>query len=141
MKPIPREGCKGKIAYASQAEAEAARHVMRKDFRRTGGGKALRKLQSYGCADCGQWHIGHSSRKGVKLWKLETPKVPTVGQLLRRLRKIEERMDKHQRHRAHVLGQLIQRQAEAEVEAEARRAEIAARVADLADSIRIANQL
>jgi hypothetical protein len=114
MKAILREKCGDKIRYASEAAAEAARHAMKKDLRKSGGGKALRKLNTYSCDECGQWHIGHSSRKGVKLWKLETPKVPTTGQLLRRLRKIEERMDKNQRHRAHVLGQLIQRQAEEE---------------------------
>ena len=106
-----KEKCKGKIAYASQAEAEAARRSMKKDFRRTGGGKGLRKLNSYACDECGQWHIGHSSRKGVQLQKVEAPKIPSDGQLRRRLRNIDARLDKERLHRAHVLGLLIQRQA------------------------------
>jgi hypothetical protein len=140
VKPL-REGCKGKIAYASHAEAEAARHNFIKDRRKSGGGRALRKLHCYFCDECTQFHIGHDSRKGVAPWKPETPKAPTTGQLRRRLRKIETMLEGEKLNRLYQISKIMAAQQQAEAEAEARRAEVAARVADLADSIRIANQL
>jgi hypothetical protein len=105
-----------KLTYRTLEEAEKAIRAFKKDKRYAGGGRGLRKLKAFQCPDCHQWHTGHDNRKGVRLWKLPTPKIPTHGQLLRRLRRIEERLDGEKKHRAHVLGLLIQKQSEEEAQ-------------------------
>src|SRR5690349_12410767 len=94
-----------KQLYRTQREAEAARHTLKKTLRKRGGGHGLRKLNSYLCDECQAWHIGRSSRYQVKL---ETVKIPTDTQIKKRLRKIEDRMDRDLRQRAFLLGKIIE---------------------------------
>jgi hypothetical protein len=98
--------CKHK--YRSQEEAEKARHHMKKELRQNGGGHGLRKLNTYFCEECQAWHLGRSSRYQTKLEKAD---IPTTGELRRRLKRIDKRLDGELRHRAYLLGKIIEADA------------------------------
>jgi hypothetical protein len=52
------------VACASGKKRYASRHLAREHLRRLRGlgDKRPRKLNTYHCASCGDWHVGHSSR-------------------------------------------------------------------------------
>src|SRR5437660_5290209 len=101
--------CPEKIAYPTQAEAEAKRKEM---VRRKFHGKALRWLRSYRCPQCFLWHVGHD----LKRLPVEKPapqkKIPSAGELRRKLERMQsawERQDDYQRRqRAEAIGRLIE---------------------------------
>lgn len=103
--------CRQKVWYPTKqlaAEALAAILAKRDDPR----------LRPYKCRDCGQWHLGHRSRKLAALIKAgaaapvkaEQPKPappPTVGELKRRLARIEKQWTRHQRYRLDLLAKVV----------------------------------
>jgi len=121
--------CAEKIAYPTQAEAEATRKQMvRKRFK----GRALRRLDVFKCPQCFNWHLGHA-RKPVE--KPAPPqKIPRAGDLRRKLERMQsawERQDDYQRRqRAAALGRLIEAER-AMVDAQNEYAEIARQVTAL----------
>jgi hypothetical protein len=106
------ETCKEKQQYRTKAEAEAVVRAMRKDLRKAGGGHGIRRLNAYRCDEHVCWHVGRSNRYGVKLQR--PPRVPSTGELKRKLRRIEERMDRDRRQRAFLLGRIIERDRQRE---------------------------
>lgn len=53
----PRWGCHRKRAYSDQKDAVRALDRMRRE------GKDDGRLGVYGCTSCGQYHVGHNSRR------------------------------------------------------------------------------
>jgi hypothetical protein len=115
------EKCKGKEPYFTHAEAEAACNSMKRSARKTGkGGRSFHRLIVYACGN--HFHIGRDCTQRIQKMSEIThtktaKKIPSQGQLLRRLRNIEDRLLKEQRHRAYVLGQLIAADARKDYEA------------------------
>ena len=97
--------CLEKIGYPTEADAETARkRMVRQKYR----GRALRWLQSFQCPQCFQWHIGHQRRPAPVESAAPQPKIPTTGELRRKLKRIEREWDRANQHRAKVIGQLIE---------------------------------
>jgi|SRR5579859_1044486 len=115
------EKCKAKEPYYSVAEAEAARDNLKRAAKRSGkGGRSFHRLVVYRCGN--HFHIGRDCTQRIeKMAALAhvapVNKIPSYGQLMRRLRHIDERLLKEQRHRAYVLGQIIAADARRDYEA------------------------
>lgn len=112
-----------KQTYQSEAEAEAALADLVAVHRKTGlGGKSWKRLVVYRCPfTCGGFHIGRDSTQRLQKMAEITnskpaKKIPTLGQLKRRLRRIDEKLLKEQRHRAYVWGQIIERDRQRDYE-------------------------
>lgn len=101
------EICKRKFAFATEAEAQAECQRLRYAAKQSGeGGKSWKRLHTFACGK--HFHIGRANSY-AKLKPTPAKRIPTTGQLWRRLRRIEERIDKERQHRAFTLGQLIER--------------------------------
>lgn len=112
--------CKGKFPFATQAEAEAECVRLKRRAKRTGeGGRSFKRLHVYVCGN--HFHIGRDNTQRLqKMGEITNTKpakkIPSYGQLLRRLQKIEEKLLKEQRHRAYVWGQIIERDRQRDYE-------------------------
>jgi hypothetical protein len=136
-----------KQSYPSLAAAEDALARIVREYRRTRhGGKSWKRLVAYRCAKCLQWHHGRDNTEYIqKMHDIANnppvKKIPTTGELKRRLRRIEEKLDGEKLNRLYSFGKIMAAQQQAEADAEARRTEVTERVRDLQDSVRIASQL
>jgi hypothetical protein len=118
--------CRGKDPFFTKAEADAACESLKRDAQKTGeGGKSWRRLNVYACGN--HFHIGRSDSYLPKKPATPMKKIPSLGQLRRKLQRIDQKMDGERRHRAFVWGQVIQAQALAEEAADIRRREEALR--------------
>jgi hypothetical protein len=103
--------CKGKLPFATQAEAQSECVRLKRRAKRTGeGGRSFKRLHVYVCGN--HFHIGRDNSEWLQkmpeiVHNKPAKKIPSQGQLLRRLRNIEKRMDAERRHWAYTLGQLI----------------------------------
>lgn len=104
-----------KRLYFSEADAEAGLRDLAERVQQTGqGGRSFRRLNVYFCPACRGWHVGRAN----KLPKSFTPaspakKVPTAGELRRKLRNLEKQWQRHEdrrrAHRVRILGKLVER--------------------------------
>jgi hypothetical protein len=116
----------GKIPYGTRAQAVVALGIYRDQLKRRGHGKDFRKLHVYLCPICpdGIFHLGRSNVRRIsetEVQQLKKPsapkpevqppakKIPSTGELRRKLKRLEEKIDKYNQHRAFVYGQLIER--------------------------------
>lgn len=85
----------------------------RRSTNHRGGGHSLKGLEVYLCQCRFGWCIGHSkNRKTVIAKKSPAPKIPTTGELKRRLRKLEQQWDRQNRHRAYLLQKVVEADCE-----------------------------
>ena len=105
--------CGDKRKHRSKADAEAARQRLIEDDKQTGrAGKSWKRLNSYLCRDCGFWHVGRTNKLPAG-YKPPQPirKIPTIGQLRRKLERLEVRMlkqdDYWRRQRAEMWARII----------------------------------
>jgi len=107
--------CNGKEPYFTQAEAEAVCANLKSIAKRTGqGGRSWRRLHVYACGN--HFHIGRSNSHAL-LKPLPAKKIPTTGELRRKLKRVEAAIDGAQRHRAFLLGQIIERDRQRDYQA------------------------
>lgn len=127
-----------KQTYLSAAHAEAAQKKMAAIFKKRGG-REYKFLEAYQCRDCGLWHLGRAWKTARRELNhvskpAPQPKPPSVGDLRRRLERMQsawERHDDYQRkQRATALGRLIEAER-AMVDAQNEYAEIARQVTAL----------
>jgi hypothetical protein len=102
-----------KRPYLTEGHATAACKSETTSFTKHGAGAQARYLEAYQCKHCGFWHIGRA-------WKTQRremnhvsrpapqPKIPSVGELRRKLARLEREWDRANQHRAKVIGQLIE---------------------------------
>ncbi|HYM76132.1 MAG TPA: hypothetical protein VE377_09165 [Candidatus Dormibacteraeota bacterium] len=106
------EKCKGKEPYYTHAEAEAACTSLKRSARKTGkGGRSFHRLIVYACGN--HFHIGrdctqHIQKMAEIVHTTSAKKIPSYGELMRKLKRIEAKIDGAQKHRAFVLGQIIE---------------------------------
>jgi hypothetical protein len=106
-----------KDAYISQAEAEERLVAVKASRKAQGhGGKSWKRLVAYRCWKCRMWHLGRdNSERLQKLHEIgntqPVKRIPSTGDLKRRLKKQTAIIDGGLKHRAYLLGQLIQAQA------------------------------
>ena len=80
----------------------------RRSTNHRGGGHSLKGLEVYLCQCRFGWCIGHSkNRKTVIAKKSPAPKIPTMGELRRKFRKLEQQMDGERKHRTFLIGQIV----------------------------------
>jgi len=134
--------CQEKVWYPTAVDAEEARRKMESKSRDKQRAKGL---VVYHCRDCKKFHVGHL-RASYGKPKAETPapappKIPSIGDLKRKVRNLEKRLDAERRHAAYVIGKIVSKDREW-LEAEAERARIEAdRAKDMADTLAIAARL
>lgn len=105
------EKCNGKEPYYTQAEADAALASIVADAKKTGhGGTSWRRLNVYSCGH--HFHVGRNNN--MKFKSLPAKKIPSYGELLRRKKRIDERLLNELKHKAYVQGQIIDADARAE---------------------------
>jgi hypothetical protein len=124
----------GKIPYETRALAVVALGIYRDQLKRRGRGKDFRKLHVYLCPVCpdGIFHLGRSNVRRISETEVQTvkkpatakheapppaKKVPSSGELKRKLKAIDKRLTAELKHRAYVLGQMIQADAQRDYEA------------------------
>jgi hypothetical protein len=106
-----------KDAYVSQHEAEEKLVLLKAERKRQGhGGKSWKRLVAYQCWKCRMWHLGRdNSERLQKLHEITNSqpvkKIPSAGDLKRRLKRIDKRLDGELRHRAYLLGKIIEADA------------------------------
>ena len=92
--------------YYSETEAQDALRRLVEQARRTGhGGKSWKRLNVFPCGN--HLHVGRANQLPAKHSK-PAPKIPSTGELRRKLARIEREWDRANLHRAKVLGQLIE---------------------------------
>jgi hypothetical protein len=133
------KNCDEKIGYATQEEAEAfLAESIRREKRMGRHGKHWKRLVVYPHS-CGQFHIGHVRQICDK--ETAAPKVPSHGDLRRKLARLEKSMDKRRRYQVREIGKIVARDLE-QMRAEETAARILAeRASDLADSIAVARRM
>jgi hypothetical protein len=115
----------GKIPYATRDKAVAALANSRERFKKRGvGDKSWRRLHVYQCSICEghPFHLGRCWRpmkaetEVQSLKKPPTPKpapkspsqkIPSVGELRRKLKRIDNQLARELKHRLYVQGQII----------------------------------
>lgn len=99
----------GKFSYATPAAADTALVQARREYKANGrDGKSWKRLNVYRCPDCQRWHIGRSSKPPVKPAPPENAqRVPSTGELRRRLARIERQMDRNHAYRVKLLSEIV----------------------------------
>src|SRR5258705_8026753 len=104
------KNCDEKIGYATQEEAEAfLAESIRGEKRTKQRGKHYKRLRVYPHT-CGQFHIGHVRRICDK--ETVAPKIPSHGDLRRKLARLEKSMDKRRRYQVQQIGKVVARDLE-----------------------------
>lgn len=125
----------GKIAYETRQLAVAALGYYRDHLKSTGQGSDFRRLHVYLCPLCPKrvFHLGRRRRTAARISEIEvqpwkkkaTPepeaqppvkKIPSTGELKRKLKAIDKRLTAELKHRAYVLGQIIEADARRDYE-------------------------
>ncbi len=94
--------------YFTKAEAENELRWLVIQAKRTGlGGKSYKRLNVFRCGN--HFHVGRANTRPRNHHKpAPAPKIPSTGELRRKLARIERAWDRANLHRAKVLGQLIE---------------------------------
>jgi hypothetical protein len=94
--------------YFSRPEAENALSRLVAQARHTGlGGKSWKRLNVFPCGN--HFHVGRANTLPANYYKPSpAPKIPSTGELRRKLARIERAWDRANLHRAKVIGQLIE---------------------------------
>lgn len=92
--------CADKRQYQSEAEALA----FAKQFRK----KHQKKQRTYLCP-CGWWHLASikPQPKPPVASEAAAPRVPSTGELRRKLKRLEHKMDRQRAHRAYLQGKQV----------------------------------
>jgi hypothetical protein len=110
-----KSDCERKHLFLTEAEAERECNRLRRTAKKSGnGGRSFKRLHVYACGS--HFHIGRANSY-AKLKPLEPRKIPSHGQLMKRLKRIDERLLNELKHRAYVLGQIIEADARRDYEA------------------------
>ena len=101
-----------KRQYLTESHAQAACKSETKSFTKHGAGAQAKYLEAYQCRACGLWHIGRAWKTARREMNHVTkaapqPKIPSVGELRRKLARIEREWDRQRLHKAAVIGKLI----------------------------------
>jgi hypothetical protein len=94
---------------ALDALGNVRRHKMHRRDRQ--GGHGLRQISVYYCEEHGAWHLGRAGaeyKNHQTAPKLAAPKIPTMGELRRKFRKLEQQMDRERKHRAFLIGKIVE---------------------------------
>ena len=134
-----------KKSYTTEAHAQADCDQLKVHF------KALRdsdwkNLNAYKCSDCGFFHVGHSFKTARKVQQerktsIQAPKVPSHGELRRKLARLEKSMDKRRRYQVQEIGKIVARDKQQMAADELQARQIAEWATDLADSIAAARRM
>lgn len=104
-----------KIHHKTQRLAFDQLRGVRSHQQHPGGGYALKALNVYDCPCGGGWCVGHSrDRKTALQPKPETTKIPSMGELRRKYKRLLAAEDKQRKHRAYLIGQIIEADSEQE---------------------------
>ena len=103
--------CKDHETYHSRAAAERALADLIAHAKRTGqGGKSYKRLNIFPCGT--HFHIGRSNKLPKNFKPAPKVKTPSMGDLLRKMRRLDEQYDRMQDHfnrkRAEYIGKLIE---------------------------------
>jgi hypothetical protein len=101
-----------KQTYLSEAHAEAEQKKVAAIFKKRGG-REYKFLEAYQCSNCSLWHLGRSfktARRAANQFvkPAPQPKIPSVGELRRKLARIEREWDRQRLHKAAVIGKLVE---------------------------------
>jgi len=143
--------CDGKVKHFTKEAAEIARESQVKAMRKKHHGDDWKLLRAYHCTECGFWHVGRAWKSRIARIKHETitvernkpapMKIPSEGELRRRVRNLNKRHDSERRHQAYLWGKIVA-EDRAWLEQESERIRIAAdRAQDMADTLAIAARL
>jgi hypothetical protein len=102
-----------KRQYLTESHAQAARKSETKSLTKSGAGAQAKYLEAYQCKHCGFWHIGRAwktARRAANQFVKPAPqaKPPSVGELRRKLARIEREWDRQRLHKAAVIGKLVE---------------------------------
>src|SRR6266849_2599001 len=102
-----------KKPYTTEAHAQADCVQLKVHFKAKRDSD-WRNLNAYKCSDCGFYHVGHSFKTARKAQQekptsIPAPKVPSHGDLRRKLARLEKSMDKRLRYRAKEIGRIVAR--------------------------------
>lgn len=102
-----------KRPYLTEGHATAACKSETAGFTKRGAGAQAKYLEAYQCKHCGFWHIGRAWKTARREMNHVTkpapqPKIPSVGELRRKLSRIEREWDRQRLHKAAVIGKLIE---------------------------------
>lgn len=102
-----------KRPYLTEGHAMAACKSETASFTKHGAGAQAKYLEAYQCKHCGFWHIGRAWKTARREMNHVTkpapqPKIPSVGELRRKLARIEREWDRQRLHKAAVIGKLIE---------------------------------
>lgn len=134
-----------KKAYTTEAHAQADLGKLKALYK----AKQVpdwKNLNTYQCPDCDFFHLGHSFKtfrkaQQGKATSIPAPKVPSHGELRRKLARLENSMDKRRRYQVQEIGKIVARDREQMAEDEQAARIIAAWATDLADSIAAAHRM
>jgi hypothetical protein len=101
-----------KQTYLNEAHAEAEQKKVAASFKKRGG-RGYKFLEAYQCRDCGLWHLGRSfktARRAANQFVKPAPlkKIPSAGELRRKMERLEREWDRQRRHKAAVIGKLVE---------------------------------
>ena len=102
-----------KRQYLTESHAQAACKSETKSFTKHGAGAQAKYLEAYQCKHCGFWHIGRAWKTARREMNhvskaAPQPKIPSVGELRRKLARIEREWDRQRLHKAAVIGKLVE---------------------------------
>lgn len=102
-----------KQTYLSKGHATAACKSETASLTKRGAGAQAKYLEPYRCKHCGFWHIGRAWKTARREINYVTkpapqPKIPSAGDLRRKLARIEREWDRQRTHKVAVIGKLIE---------------------------------
>src|SRR5580658_2902762 len=102
--------CGQKIRYQNKSLADEACRKLIADNRQTRKiGKSWKRLNTYRCHQCGYWHIGRHNKLPKDFRPLPPPKkVPSAGEIRRRVERLEKHLDRERRQRAYLIGKVVE---------------------------------